>query len=67
MSKNHSLFLGRHCFMKAPNYLLGSFQQALNLKTNALTFFLGSPHSMSRKDLLTLRVSEFQEELKKNN
>lgn len=63
--KKYNLILGRHCVMNSPDYLLGSFQQAFELGANTLTFFLGSPHSMSRKDPFTLKAKEFREELEK--
>ncbi len=59
--------LGSHVSMKAPNYLVGSVQEAVKDGSNCFMIYTGAPQSTQRKDIEELKINEFKEELDKNN
>lgn len=61
------MILGAHCSMCAPNYLLGSVQEALSYKANALMVYTGPPQNTLRKPIELLKVDEAKNLLKENH
>ncbi len=59
--------LGSHVSMKAPNYLVGSVQEAVKDGSNCFMIYTGAPQSTQRKDIEELKINEFKELLVKNN
>lgn len=62
---NNKLIIGCHVAMKAPKYLLGSLQEALNYQANAFMIYTGAPQNAVRKPIKDLLLKEFQQELPK--
>ena len=50
--------LGSHCSMKAPDYLLGSVEEALSYGANALMVYTGAPQNSRRTALDKLNIEE---------
>lgn len=59
--------IGSHVSMKAPDYLLGSINEAISYKANCLMIYTGSPQSTNRVNINDLKIKEFQEIAKNNN
>lgn len=57
MIKNQ-LILGSHVSMKAPDYFLGSVQEAIEYDANALMIYTGPPQNTLRKDIKFLKIPE---------
>ncbi len=62
---DNKLIIGCHVSMKAPKYLLGSLQEALNYQANAFMIYTGAPQNAVRKPIKDLLLKEFHEELPK--
>lgn len=52
------MFIGSHCSMKSPDYLLGSVKEALSYDANALMVYTGAPQSGFRTELDKLKIEE---------
>ncbi|OLU46406.1 deoxyribonuclease IV [Dubosiella newyorkensis] len=52
------IFLGSHVSMKAPNYLLGSIQEALSYDANACMIYTGPPQNSKRVPIEKFKVEE---------
>ena len=52
------IFLGSHVSMKAPNYLLGSIQEALSYDANACMIYTGPPQNSKRVPIEKFKVDE---------
>ena len=61
------LFIGSHVSMKAPDFLLGSLEEALSYNANALMIYTGPNQSTLRTDLNKLKIPEFRKGLEENN
>lgn len=59
--------IGSHVSMKAPDYLVGSINEAISYKANCLMIYTGSPQSTNRVNINDLKIKEFQEIAKNNN
>lgn len=57
MLKNQ-IILGSHVSMKAPDYFLGSVQEAIQYDANALMIYTGPPQNTLRKDVKFLKIPE---------
>lgn len=64
---NSELIIGCHVSMKAPNYLLGSLEQALSYNANAFMIYTGPPQNATRKPVQELLLSEFKTQLTAHN
>lgn len=60
------LKIGSHVGMKAPKYFLGSVEEALSYKANALMLYTGAPQNTRRKEISELRIEEAHELLAAN-
>lgn len=58
MKKDYKLIIGSHCSMSAPNFFLGSVQEALSYEANALMVYTGAPQNTIRKDTSTFKINE---------
>lgn len=54
------IILGSHVSMNAPQYFLGSVQEALSYNANALMIYTGPPQSTIRKPINELKILEAQ-------
>ena len=61
------MFIGSHVSMKDPNNFLGSIEEALSYKANALMIYTGAPQNTRRKDTDLLRIDEALALMKENN
>ncbi|WP_434219141.1 deoxyribonuclease IV [Dubosiella newyorkensis] len=52
------IFLGSHVSMKAPNYLLGSIQEALSYDANACMIYTGPPQNSKRVPIEKFKIEE---------
>nr|WP_288162276.1 deoxyribonuclease IV [Dubosiella newyorkensis] len=52
------MFLGSHVSMKAPNYLLGSIQEALSYDANACMIYTGPPQNSKRVPIEKFKIEE---------
>ncbi len=59
--------LGSHVSMKAPNYLVGSVNEAIKDGSNCFMIYTGAPQSTQRKDVEALKIDEFKQLLTENN
>lgn len=59
--------LGSHCSMKAPNYLLGSIEEALSYGANALMVYTGAPQNSRRTALDKLYIKEAHKLMEASN
>jgi len=67
LSKKYNLIIGRHCLLRAPNYLSGAVEEAASYEANSLMIYLGAPQNSFRQPLNVLKVPEFKQNLKENN
>lgn len=58
------LLLGSHISMKAPNYLVGSVDEAFSYGANCFMIYTGAPQNTHRKDISLLKIDEFKTKLK---
>lgn len=58
------LLLGSHISMKAPNYLVGSVNEAFSYGANCFMIYTGAPQNTYRKDISLLKIDEFKTKLK---
>lgn len=61
------LKIGSHVGMKAPNYMVGSVEEALSYDANALMLYTGAPQNTKRKAVSELRIAEAHELLANND
>lgn len=61
------LLIGSHVSMSAPDYLVGSLNEALSYKANAFMIYTGAPQNSKRVELSKLKIDEFKIKLKENN
>ena len=61
------LLIGSHVSMSAPDYLVGSLNEALSYKANAFMIYTGAPQNSKRVELPKLKIDEFKVKLKENN
>lgn len=59
----NKVIIGCHVSMKAPNYLLGSVQEAISYNANAFMIYTGAPQNANRKPIQELLLPEFKNEL----
>lgn len=61
------ILIGSHVSMSAPNYYLGSVQEAISYGANTLMFYTGAPQNAFRSPLEKLKISEGRALLKEHN
>lgn len=61
------MLIGSHVSMKDPNNFLGSIEEALSYKANALMIYTGAPQNTRRKDTDLLKIDEALALMKENN
>ncbi|MDD2575747.1 MAG: deoxyribonuclease IV [Acholeplasmataceae bacterium] len=61
------MFIGSHVSMKDPNNFLGSIEEALSYKANALMIYTGAPQNTRRKDTDLLKIDEALALMKEND
>ena len=61
------LLIDSHVSMSAPDYLVGSLNEALSYKANAFMIYTGAPQNSKRVELSKLKIDEFKVKLKENN
>jgi len=59
--------MGCHVSMSAPDYLLGSCNEAVSQDANCFMVYTGSPQSIARQPISNLKVKELHEALKANH
>ncbi len=59
--------IGSHVGLKAPDYLLGSVDEALSYGSNALMIYTGAPQNTRRKNVEELMIQEGLQRMKDNN
>lgn len=59
--------IGSHVSMKAPDYLLGSVNEALSYNASCLMLYSGAPQSTRRVDVEKMKVEEFKAKLNESN
>ena len=52
------MIIGSHVKMSAPNYVLGSVEEALSYDANALMLYTGAPQNSKRVDIEKLKIAE---------
>lgn len=61
------MIIGSHVSMKAPNFVLGSVQEALSYGANAMMIYSGAPQNTFRQDISKLKIQEAHTLLQENN
>ncbi len=61
------MIIGSHVGLKAPDFLVGSVNEALSYNANALMLYTGAPQNTIRKPINELKVEEAKELIKKHN
>ena len=61
------MFIGSHVSMKDPNNFLGSIEETLRYKANALMIYTGAPQNTRRKDINLLKIDEALALMKEHN
>jgi len=56
--KNEDILIGSHVSMAAPDFYLGSVQEALSYGANSFMFYTGAPQNSYRKPLKELKIEE---------
>lgn len=59
--------IGSHVGLKAPDYLLGSVDEALSYGSNALMIYTGAPQNTRRKNVEELMIQEGLQRMKDKN
>lgn len=54
------MIIGSHVGLKAPDFLVGSINEALSYNANALMLYTGAPQNTIRKPISELNVSEYK-------
>ena len=54
------LLIGSHVSMSAPDYLVGSLNEALSYKANAFMIYTGAPQNSKRVELSKLKIDELK-------
>ena len=65
MKKDEELYIGSHVGMGAPNFYLGSVEEAISYGATTLMFYTGAPQNSIRKPVETLKIAEGRALLKK--
>ena len=60
------MIIGSHCSLKAPDYFLGSVNEALSYQANTLMVYTGAPQNARRTALDKLKIDEAKELLNEN-
>ena len=61
------MIIGSHVGLKAPDFLVGSVNEALSYNANCLMLYTGAPQNTFRKPINELKVNEAKELIKKHN
>ena len=61
------MIIGSHVGLKAPDFLVGSVNEALSYNANCLMLYTGAPQNTLRKPISELKVNEAKELIKKHN
>ncbi len=61
------MIIGSHVKMSAPNYVLGSVEEALSYDANALMLYTGAPQNSKRVDIEKLKIAEAKALMEKNH
>ena len=61
------MIIGSHVGLKAPDFLVGSVNDALSYNANALMLYTGAPQNTLRKPIKELKVNEAKELIKEHN
>ena len=61
------MLIGSHVGLKAPDFLVGSVNEALSYNANCLMLYTGAPQNTLRKPIKELKVDEAKELIKKHN
>ncbi len=56
--EKEELYLGSHVDLKAPNYYLGTVNDAISYGANTFMFYTGAPQNTFRKPLSELKIAE---------
>lgn len=67
MTKKYDLIIGSHVSLSAPNFFLGSVQEALSYEANALMVYTGAPQNTIRKPMDDKNIALAHELLKQND
>lgn len=59
--------IGSHVSMSAPDYLLGSLNEALSYQANAFMLYTGAPQNTRRKEVSDEHIALFHQALQDNN
>ncbi|MCF0107810.1 MAG: deoxyribonuclease IV [Bacilli bacterium] len=62
--KNNEILIGSHVSMNAPNFFLGSVQEAISYNSTAFMFYTGAPQNSYRVPLDRLKIEEGKKLLK---
>lgn len=62
--KNNEILIGSHVSMNAPNFFLGSVQEAISYNSTAFMFYTGAPQNSYRVPLDRLKIEEGRKLLK---
>lgn len=60
------MIIGSHVKMSAPNYVLGSVEEALSYDANALMLYTGAPQNSKRVDIEKLKIAEAKALMEEN-
>ena len=58
------MIIGSHVGLKAPDFLVGSVNEALSYNANCLMLYTGAPQNTFRKPIKELKVEEAKELIK---
>lgn len=61
------MIIGSHVGLKAPDFLVGSVNEALSYNANCLMLYTGAPQNTMRKPISELKVLEAKKLIKENN
>lgn len=61
------MIIGSHVKMSAPNYVLGSVEEALSYDGNALMLYTGAPQNSKRVDIEKLKIAEAKALMEENH
>ncbi len=61
------MIIGSHVKMSAPNYVLGSVEEALSYNANALMLYTGAPQNSKRVDIEKLKIAEAKALMEENH
>ena len=61
------MLIGSHVGLKAPNFLVGSVEEALSYNANCLMLYTGAPQNTIRKPVKELNLDEYKKLIEKHN